>query len=129
MNWLHETIEQFGLQLGLPSLSLGAHGVAQLELQAGGLLAIEPAPGPAGDVLVYLGRPLGFDAGTALRSALARAHFGNAPPIPVQVGVRGEGPDALLLALVRVPQREFTLPHLNRVVEFLGHWMDGARHV
>lgn len=128
MNWLHETLEQFGHQLGLASFALGSHGVAQLELQAGGVLAFEPAPGVAGDVLVYLGRPLGFEPGATLRNALARAHWGNAPPLPVQVGVRGDGPDALLLALVRVPQRDFTLPHLNRVVEFLGHWMDGARN-
>lgn len=128
MNWLHEVLAEFGRQLGLPNFSLGSHGVAQLELQAGGLLAIEPAPGAAGDVLVYLGRPIGFDAGGTLRGALARAHWGNAPPLPVQVALRGEGPDALLLALVRVPQREFTLPHLNRVVEFLGHWMDGVRN-
>jgi type III secretion system chaperone SycN len=128
MSWVHETLAQFGQQLGVPALELNARGVAQLELQAGGLLAVEPTPGKVAEVLVYLGRPLGFDGDTVLRNALARAHHSSAHPLPVQVAVRGEGPEALLLVLVRVPEREFTLPTLTRVVEYLGRWSDGARH-
>lgn len=124
--WIDDTLGQFGEQLGLPGLCLGAHGVAQLELQAGGLLAVEPAPGGA-DVLVYLGRPLGFDGSTVLRQALARAHHAAAHPTPVQLAVRGDGPDALLLVLVRVPAQEFSVHALGRAVEYLGRWSDGAR--
>ena len=126
MSWIHDTLNQFGQQLGLPGLDLGQHGVAQLELQAGGLLAVEPAPG--GDVLVYMGRPLGFDGAVVLRNALARAHHSAANPMPVQVAVRGDGPEALLLVLVRVAESEFTLPTLCRVADYLGRWSDGARN-
>jgi type III secretion system chaperone SycN len=128
MSWVNETLAQFGQQLGLPLLELGTHGVAQLELQAGGVLAVEPAPGNVAEVLVYLGRPLGFEGGAVLRNALSRAHHGNAHPMPVQVAVRGDGPEALLLVLVRVSEGEFTPQTLGRVVEYLGRWSDGAHH-
>ncbi|MGE0329459.1 MAG: hypothetical protein AB7P37_02065 [Ramlibacter sp.] len=124
--WIDDILRQFGEQLGLPGLGLGPHGVAQLELQAGGLLAVEPAPDGA-DILLYLGRPLGFDGNTVLRNALVRAHHTAAHPTPVQLAVRGDGPDALLLVLVRVPAREFTIHSLCRAVEYLGRWSDGAR--
>lgn len=127
MSWVQETLEKFGEQIGLTSLGLGPDGVAQLELQAGGVLAVEPVQGGA-EVLVYLGRPLGFDAGAVLRNALTRAHFSSAQALPVQVAVRGEGPEGLLLALVRIPDREFTVQMLGRVVECLGRWCDGARN-
>lgn len=126
-HWLHDTLAQFGQQLGLPGLSIGDNGAAQLELQAGGILAVEPAP-QAGDVLVYLGRPIGFDGPAVLRQALARAHHSAASTLPVQVALRGDGPEALLLVLVRVPEREFTTPMLSRVVDYLGRWSDGVRH-
>jgi type III secretion system chaperone SycN len=128
MSWIDDTLAEFGEQLGIPSLQLGAQGVLQLELQAGGLLGVQLAEGASGDVLVYLGRPLGFDAGTVLRNALAHAHHASASPMPVQVAVRGEGPEALLIALTRVPEREFTLQALTGIVDYLGRWSDGARH-
>lgn len=126
-HWIHDTLAQFGQQLGLPELSLDDNGAAQLTLQAGGILAVEPAAA-SGDVLVYLGRPLGFDGPAVLRRALARAHHSAGSPMPVQVALRGDGPEALLLVLVRVPEREFTTPMLSRVVDYLGRWSDGVRH-
>ncbi|WP_374608481.1 hypothetical protein [Diaphorobacter nitroreducens] len=125
--WIQDTLAQFGQQLGLPDLSLGEGGAAELSLQAGGMLAVEPAP-QTGDVLVYLGRPIGFDGPTVLRNALARAHHGMGGVLPVQVALRGDGPEALLLVLARIPERDFTLAALSRVVDYLGRWSDGVRH-
>ncbi len=124
---IDDALAEYGQQLGVPGLALGAHGVAQLELQAGGLLAVEPARGGT-DVLVYLGRPLGFDGMAVLRSALAAAHYSAAPLMPLQLAISGDGPEALLIALVRVPGREFTAQMLGRVVDYLGRWSDGVRH-
>lgn len=126
-NWINDTLARYGEQLGLPALALGEHGVAQLALQAGGMLAVEPVPGGT-DVLVYLGRPVGFDGPGVLRRALAHAHHANALPMPVQVALSGDGPEALLLALVRVPEREFTEQALARAVDYLGRWSDGVRN-
>jgi type III secretion system chaperone SycN len=125
---LGDTLDEFGRQMGLPAWQLNDRGVAQLELQAGGLLGVEPAGGGRAELLVYLGRPLGFGGDTLLRRALARAHHGSALPMPVQVAVRGDGPDALLLVLLRVPEREFSVQALGRAVEYLGRWWDGAQH-
>ncbi len=125
--WIQDAVAQYGQQLGLPDLALGDNGAAQLALQAGGMLAVEPAP-DTGDVLVYLGRPIGFDGAAVLRNALMRAHHSAASVLPVQVAVRGDGPEALLLVLARVPEREFTTSMLSRVVDYLGRWSDGVRH-
>jgi len=126
-SWIDDALAEYGRQLGVPGLALGEHGVAQLALQAGGLLAVEPARGGA-DVLVYLGRPLGFEGPAVLRGALAAAHHSAAPLMPLQLAVSGDGPEALLIALVRVPGPEFTAQTLGRVVDYLGRWSDGVRH-
>lgn len=125
--WINDTLARYGAQLGLPSLALDETGVAQLALQAGGMLAVEPVPGGT-EVLVYLGRPVGFDGPGVLRRALALAHHASALPMPVQVALSGDGPDALLLVLVRVPERELTEQALVRAVEYLGRWTDGVRN-
>lgn len=126
MSWVHETLAEFGRQqLGLPELGFGTHGVAQLQLQAGGLLAVEPVRrGDEDEVLVYLGRPLGFDGAALQRKALAKAHFSGADALPVQVALQGSPPDQLLLMLVRLPEREFTLQSLGHAVDYLGRWFE-----
>src|SRR3569833_3734577 len=126
--WVEDTLAQFGRQLGLPTFTLEPYGVAQLQLEAGGLLAIERARTPADDVLVYLGRPLGFDWAAVLRRAMRRAHSSSASPVQVQVAVQGDGPEGLLLMMVRIPEREFTPQTLSRSVEFLGRWSDEVRN-
>lgn len=130
MNRIRDTLDQFGQQIGL-ALGPGTSGATQLQLAAGGVLVIEPvepAIGRGGEVLVYMGRPLGFDGGSVIRAALARAHHAAGSILPVQVAVRGDGPDALLVALVRMPIAEFTVQALNRAAEFLGKWTDGVHH-
>lgn len=130
MNWVHGTVADFGRQLGLPDLSFDDGGLVQLQLQSGGLLAVEQVQrGTADEVLVYLGRPLGFEGGELLRRALTHAHCSSAQALPVQVAVRGEAPEALLLMLLRLPARDFTLPALEHAVDYLNRWFDGARRV
>lgn len=125
--WVQEAMHEFGRKLGLDGLDMGDGGAAQLQLEAGGVLAVEMGAPHSGEVLVYLGRPRGFDEGAALRRALARAHCASADVMPVQVAVRGQGVDALLLAVVRVPERELTAHLLDRVVDYLSRWMEGVR--
>jgi type III secretion system chaperone SycN len=125
VSWVHETLADFGRQMGLPSLDFGAHGVAQLQMQSGGLLAVEPVKrGEVDEVLVYLGRPTGFDSAGLLRKALVKAHHSAAGALPVQVALRGDAPESLLLMLVRVPERDFTLQSLGQSVDYLGRWFE-----
>ncbi len=125
MNWIDDTLADFGRRLGLDHLDCGAHGVAQLTLAGGGLIAIEPVTrGDEEEVLVYVGRRVGHDAPRLLRRALARAHHTEVGSLPVQVALRGQGPDTLLLALLRLPTREFTPQRLDRAFEHFNRWLD-----
>ena len=127
-DWIDDTLADFGRRLGLDRLDCGAHGVAQLALAGGGLIAVEPVRrGDAGEVLIYVGRPAGHDAPRLLRRALALAHHGQAGAQAVQVALRGQGPDALLLALLRMPARAFTPQSLDRAVDDLNRWLDGLK--
>lgn len=126
MNWIHDTLADFGRRLGITDLGLGQHGAAQLQLQSGTLIAIEPVQRHGQEeVLVYVGRPVGHQAGRWLRAGLERLHFRHGGPFALQVAVRGQGPDALLLCLARVPAREFTPQMLDRCVDVLVQWHDG----
>lgn len=125
MNWVTETLAEYGRQLGIEGFSLGQHGVAQLQLESGALIAIEPVRrGEAEEVLVYVIHPLRFDAATLRRRALEKVHYANGGLYPVQVATRGEGSDTSLLLVVRLPEREFTLPVLGRAVDFLERWFN-----
>ena len=128
MSWIQDTVADFGRQLGMPQLNLGDHGVMQLVFASGGLLAVEPVQrGGQDEVLVYLGRPVGHQAPALVRVALAKAHLAKGGPWPVQTALRGNGPDAMLMALVRLPQRAFTQQVLSQAVDYLTRWLDDVQ--
>lgn len=123
MSWVHETLAEFGRQMGLPALDFGQHGVAQFVFESGVLLAVEPVQsGEHEEILVYMGLPVGYHGAVMGRMALAKAHHGEAGAMPVQVSLRGDAQDTLLIALVRLPAREFTLQSLGQAVDFLRRW-------
>lgn len=125
MNWIEDTVAEFGKQAGIPGLSLGQKGVVQLGYKNGGLLALEAVEREGQvEVVVYLGRPFGFQAPRVLRCAMEHAHFSHADPLPVQVALRGTGPDTLLLVLARLPERQFTPQSLTQAVDTLTRWLD-----
>lgn len=125
MTWVDDTLAEFGRMAGLPGLALDASGVVQLSLGAGAILGIHPvlASEPR-EIVVFMGRPVGLEKDRLMRQALSLAHFHNAPALPVQVALRGDGPEALLLAAVRLSERQFTLPSLTRAIDFLNAWLD-----
>lgn len=131
MNWVHDTLAEFGRELGLTDFGLGAHGVAQLKMQSGALLAVEPVrrgkENSVDEVLIYLGQPLGFEAATLRRRAMEKVHFSHGGPFSVQIATRGEGPQTMLLMLVRMPERAFTRQTLGHVVEYLNRWFAELR--
>jgi type III secretion system chaperone SycN len=128
MNWVNETVAEWGRQLGLQDWGLGHHGVAQLELASGGLLAVElVGMGEEAEVLVYLGHPMGFDGPRLIRQALRRVHHSNAGALSVQVACQEVDGQPRLLTLTRMPARGFTLQTLEHAVDYLTRWWDGAR--
>ncbi|MEO5671744.1 MAG: hypothetical protein ABIR26_13705 [Ramlibacter sp.] len=125
MTWVLDTVAEFGRQLGIDNLGFESHGVLQLQMRSGALLAVEPGQrGQTAEVLVYLLRPAGHMAAHMLRKGLAKAHFRHGGSMPVQVATRGTGPDAMLLALVRLPERSFTTQTLGQAVDYVGRWLD-----
>lgn len=129
MSWVHESLAEFGRRLGLDDFSTGPFGVAQLRLASGGLLAVEPVRrGMVDEVLIYVGRPLGFEADALCRRALEKAHFSHGGPYPVQVAARGDGAQAVLLILTRLPERAFTVQTLGHAVDYLERWFDELRN-
>ena len=125
MSWVHDTLADYGRRIGIERLDFGSHGVAQLQLESGGLVAVEPVEREGQDeVLVYIGRPAGHDAGRVYAAALAKAHHSHGGPFALQVALRGHGPEALLLALTRLPERSFTPQTLAHAVDHLRRWLD-----
>lgn len=126
--WWLDTVREFGRQLGIEELTPGGHGLVQLVFADGGLLAVEPVEREQQDeVMVYLARPAGYDAAMLWRRALARAHHSQGLPRPLQVAVRGDGPQALIVALVRLQRSEFTLQALAHAFDFLDGWHQELR--
>lgn len=127
MRWIDDAVTEFGKQLGITGLNLGRHGNAQLELGSGALLTVEPVRrGRQDEVLVSLGRPVGHQLPRLNRLALSKAHHSRGGALPIQVASRGQGTDAMLLAVVRLPQRGFTPQALAHAADYLGRWLDAV---
>lgn len=125
MDWIRDTLQEFGRQIGMGQLEFNRHGLLQLSFPSGGFLAVEPSqPGAPEEVLVYMGRPVGHRAAGLLRTALTRAHAVDGGAPFVQVGLRGDGPDAALIALARLAERSFTPQTLSMTVQYLDRWLD-----
>jgi len=125
MGWVESTLQEFGRQIGVSDLGFGSQGVAHLQRADGGFLAIESARrGPYDEVLVYLGHPLGFNAGELVRGALDRVHFSHAGAWDLQIGTQGQGSDTVLIVLTRIPERAFTLQSLNAAIEHISRWLE-----
>lgn len=127
MQWFHDTVAAFGSQLGLHALEPPGQEVLQLVFESGVLLSIEAAADTdPPQALVFMERNAGFPPEPVARSAMARAHTLHGDPYPVQVTLRSCRGDWRLLALVRIPRRQFTVDRLAHVVERLHRWLDEA---
>lgn len=122
--WISDAVQQFGTNLGIDNCRPNERGGLQLSLQSGGLLAVEPVQrGDHCEVLVFASRPTGYHAAAMLKAGLTKAFESPQGPYPVQVALLGNGPEATVLALVRLAERDFTLPVLEKSVEFLQRWL------
>lgn len=121
MNWIDQTIREFGHQIGIADLALSEHGSAQLQTQSGTVLGIEPV---AGAVLVYITAMLAFEEEGIKLRALRAADARRQPDFPLQIGVTGQGMETALIALTRIPERAFALPLLMQSFDTLRRWFD-----
>lgn len=118
MSWIEDTLADFGKTMGISPLAFSGQGVVRLCFVKMGTLFIERG---AGEVLVYLVREPAAVDGTALRRALELCHYRHQHPVTVQAGLHG---DSQLIFLARIPETDFQLPVLERVVGLLKRLQD-----
>ncbi len=128
MNWIEDTLADFGRLMGIDQLQADAQGRLQLELGGGDLLSVESHEREGEEeVLVHLSVPVGYQAAVWVQRALARCHEEAAARWPLQMGVRGTGSEARGLLLVRTPARGFTPQSLGQMVDTLRRSAEGIR--
>jgi len=124
MNQLAATLEAFGANIGLEGLRLDKKGNLTLQMESGLRVAVEAAEN---DVLVYVSEPVPYDGAQRLLRAWCRAHFRRLEGRPVQAALREEDEIMRLLAVVRLPVDEFSVPTLRETVSYLARWLDATR--
>ncbi len=116
MEWIQQTIREFGASRGLGELEFEFDSILELPLENGELLGFCHIPElPFHEMLVYASAPLRFDPlrqfEAALRLSNARCNtYGQ-----VQTGIQEER----LVIAMHLPARAFDLPLLDQAVSSL----------
>ena len=116
MNWAAQTVADFGRSMGMSDLQFNEDGIVSLSVERTGDLYIEHLDSVE-EVLVYLVRelPVGRRRDNYLR-ALQLSHWTENNPFLVTPALAGE--DRLLFS-TRIGNSDFTLPTLERAINFL----------
>jgi type III secretion system chaperone SycN len=113
MNWVDQTIAEFGRDIGIPSLALEADRRLQLQLQNESTIQIQHFPDlPIPEVVISRSEPIRFIHAFALRKALEIADFRAASSWPLQAAAN----DTNLILAMRIPERAFAMNVLERAM-------------
>ncbi len=124
MDWIDDTLDEFGRQLGVDALRLNARGAVRLTLPSGMPVTLEPRVRRGHqEVLVSMGCLVGYAAPQRASRALRMAHTECFPPVDIQLALSGHGGDTLLIASTRLPARVFTASALSGAIAALGQWL------
>lgn len=113
MSWVDGALGDFGRSLGVPDLRFPDSGAVTMQFERTGSLNFEKIDDA---VLVYLVRSLDRPDADVFERALDACHWRHNHPYPVQAGLGG---DTRLSFSVRIPDAEFQLPTIERIVDFL----------
>ncbi len=113
MDWIDDTIEEFGRTLGMDDLAFDERGLIQLDFETTGTFGLERETEA---VLVYLRRDLPHPTADNFRRALSSCHHSQNPPFEVQPALLANGH---MLFAVRIPAKDFQLPMLQRALAYL----------
>ncbi len=127
MHWIEDALLEFGRHMGVDRLAFGPGGLVELRLENGSVLTIEDQSTTKDELLIHLRQPVGYQAADWLRNALARCHAECHSPWPLQVALRGQGSEALLILLTRVGVRGFTPQALSQAIDYQLRWAESLR--
>jgi type III secretion system chaperone SycN len=120
MTWADDALGRFGQTLGIEGLSFDGGDSVRMEFEASGALYFERLDE---EILIYLVRELERPDVDVLARALALCHWRHNHPFPVHAGLHGE---RQLAFAIRIPQSEFDVPTIERVISFLRPLHDAA---
>ncbi len=120
MSYVDDTVRQFGKMMGFSGLSLGEDGRMALAFERRGTLLVEKA---GGEVLVSLSREVPAHRPGVLEKAMALCHYASGLPLMVNPAL---DKNRRLFFACRMPEREFSVPALERALEVLTHLQDQA---
>lgn len=116
MDWIQQTIREFGASRGLGELGFEFDSILELQLENGELLGFCYIPElPLHEMLVYISAPLQFDPLGQFEAALRLANGRFNAYGQVQTGIQEER----LVMAMHLPAREFDLPLLEQTVNSL----------
>lgn len=124
MNANERIVQAFGEDLGLKDFSLNHQGKVTLETSSGRRLSIESNDE---HVIIYLSQAAQYNAADCLLQAWKKAHFSMHNDAPIHTGLRMQEGQPRLLALIRIPSKEFSLLSMQNSLERLAAWLDAAQ--
>ena len=118
MDAIRETLRRFGDSLGLAALDFNAQNVSALDIESLGTLSFERI---ADQVFLCLAREFPMHDLDLAERALGAVGLDKGHPFSVRPALHGE--NALLLT-IRLNEKEFTLPNLERCIALLAEIMN-----
>jgi hypothetical protein len=116
MDWIQQTIKEFGASRGLGELEFEFDSILELQLESGELLGFCYIPElTLHEMLVYTSAPLQFDPLGQLETALRLANGRSNAYGQVQTGIQ----EGRLVLAMHLSARAFDLPLLEQTVNSL----------
>jgi hypothetical protein len=116
MNWINQTVAEFGLSIGIPTLALDEKLSLRLQMQDNSSIFISHLPNLAiPEVLVGRSITMQYKTTETLRAALKSADFRTPTQWPLQVAAN----DKELIFVMRITERAFVLNVLEKALVYL----------
>jgi type III secretion system chaperone SycN len=113
MNWVNDTIREFGFSIGLPDLALNDRGRLDLDLPAHAKLRVTYlGDHPIPEVILSRGEVCHYPSLEILKKALQMSDFRHSSNWPTQTGIS----DQHLWISIRIPERAFVFNGLERAI-------------
>jgi len=118
---LEQTLNEFGRRMGLPGLTLGAGGLAALDVQHMGRLHLERYDrGTETELLIYLARAVPAHDRDIAGRILELTHYRHPRSFALSAGIHNDQ----ALVLIRLPERQVTVSNVEKAVLLLAESMD-----